>query len=137
MAVNARLFIRQTWALTKKTLIIAVVRNWVSTALRALILPTAFLVLLLNIKTSFSDTVNLGLAAQHQYKALQMLSQAPRNLSFCSLRSWARCRESGRSNGQPFGRKTARLPYRPERPPKDMQTKFARRLKLLCSCGLQ
>jgi ATP-binding cassette subfamily A (ABC1) protein 3 len=50
MTINTRLLIRQTWALTKKTLIIAVIRNWISTILRALILPIAFLVLLLNIK---------------------------------------------------------------------------------------
>lgn len=50
MAANFRLFMRQTWALTKKTLLIAVVRNWFSTILRALILPIAFLVLLLEIQ---------------------------------------------------------------------------------------
>jgi ATP-binding cassette, subfamily A (ABC1), member 3 len=50
MAVNFRLFMRQTVALTKKTLIIAIVRNWFSTILRGLIVPIAFLVLLLNIK---------------------------------------------------------------------------------------
>jgi ATP-binding cassette, subfamily A (ABC1), member 3 len=50
MPSNVGLFMRQTLTLARKTLIIAVVRNWLSTALRALVLPIAFLVLLLNIK---------------------------------------------------------------------------------------
>jgi ATP-binding cassette subfamily A (ABC1) protein 3 len=50
MASRARLFARQTWALTKKTLLIAVVRHWFSTLLRAVILPILFMALLSNIK---------------------------------------------------------------------------------------
>jgi len=49
MAVNARLFIMQTFALTKKSLITTVVSYW-STALHALILPSPFLALFDNIK---------------------------------------------------------------------------------------
>ena len=45
-----RIFAKQTWALTKKNLLIAVVRHWFATLIRALILPVAFMVLLSNIK---------------------------------------------------------------------------------------
>jgi hypothetical protein len=62
MASEYRFFIRQTWALTKKTLLIAVVRHWPSTIFRALILPVAFLLLLLNIKHFLdgNDTYGVG-----------------------------------------------------------------------------
>ena len=46
-----RLLVKQTWALTKKNLLIAVVRHWFATLIRALILPVAFMVLLSNIKS--------------------------------------------------------------------------------------
>jgi len=50
MTPTSRVFVRQTWALTKKTFLIAVVRHWRSTFLRAVFLPIAFMVLLSNIK---------------------------------------------------------------------------------------
>lgn len=58
-------FFKQTWALTKKTLLIAVGRHWLSTLLRGILLPVAFVVLLANLKNfiiarngfGFSSTV--------------------------------------------------------------------------------
>ena len=43
-------FLRQTWTLTKKILLVAVVRHWPSTLFRSMILPIAYIILLLNIK---------------------------------------------------------------------------------------
>jgi hypothetical protein len=40
--INQMGFIRQTWTLTKKNLRIAVLRNWLSTFLRAFLLPIVF-----------------------------------------------------------------------------------------------
>ncbi len=50
-------FLRQTWALTKKTLLIAAVKHWFSTLIRAVLLPIAFIVLLANIR-NFAFTQN-------------------------------------------------------------------------------
>jgi hypothetical protein len=68
MAADFRFFVRQTWALTKKTLLIAVVRHWFSTLFRALVLPIAFLVLLLNIKSLLlgNNTYGVGSPAPVQ-----------------------------------------------------------------------
>ena len=49
-ALEPRIFLKQTWALTKKNLLIAVVRHWFATLVRAIILPIVFMVLLSNIK---------------------------------------------------------------------------------------
>ncbi|KAH8896791.1 P-loop containing nucleoside triphosphate hydrolase protein [Thozetella sp. PMI_491] len=54
-------FFRQTWALTKKNILIAVVRHPVSTFFRALVLPIAFLVLLLEVETFLGDTGTFGI----------------------------------------------------------------------------
>lgn len=70
MAVNVRLFMRQTWALTKKTLIIAVMRHWFSTALRALVLPIAFLVLILNIKNLIVGNDGYGVGSPSPVRSL-------------------------------------------------------------------
>ena len=50
MAPHICIFVRQTWALTKKNLLIFVVRHWFSTFLRAIVLSIAFMPLLPNIK---------------------------------------------------------------------------------------
>lgn len=42
--------IQQIWALARKTLLIAVVRHWFATLFRAVLLPIAFMVFLVNIK---------------------------------------------------------------------------------------
>jgi hypothetical protein len=47
---TSRIFFRQTWALTKKTLLITIGRHWPSTLLRGILLPVAFVVLLANLK---------------------------------------------------------------------------------------
>lgn len=55
-------FFEQTWALTKKILLIAVVRHWFSTIFRSLILPIPYLMLLLNIKNflGYDNTYGIG-----------------------------------------------------------------------------
>jgi len=49
-SVSNSVFFRQTWTLTKKNLLIAAVRHWFSTLIRAVVLPIAFIVLLVNIR---------------------------------------------------------------------------------------
>lgn len=68
MAADFRFFARQTWALTKKNLLIIVQRHWFSTTFRALVLPIAFLVLLLIIKDLIlgNDTYGVGSPAPVQ-----------------------------------------------------------------------
>ncbi|KAI1324476.1 hypothetical protein F5Y16DRAFT_303201 [Xylariaceae sp. FL0255] len=63
-------FVRQTLALTKKNLIIAIKRKWISTLLRALILPILFLVLLLEIQNFVKDTNTYGIGSIHAIKTL-------------------------------------------------------------------
>lgn len=55
-------FFAQTWVLTKKILLIAVVRHWFSTIFRSLVLPIPYLVLLLNIKhfLGYDSTYGIG-----------------------------------------------------------------------------
>lgn len=53
-------FVRQTAALTKKNLVIAVVRRPISTCFRALILPIAYLVLILEIQNLLTDNSKYG-----------------------------------------------------------------------------
>ena len=55
-------FFGQTWTLTKKILLIAVVRHWPSTVFRSLILPIPYLILLLNIKhfLGYDSTYGVG-----------------------------------------------------------------------------
>ena len=50
MKLKPNAFVRQTWALARKTLLIAVARHWFSTLVRALLLPIAFMVFLVHIK---------------------------------------------------------------------------------------
>ena len=61
---------RQTAALTKKNLIIAVVRRPISTCFRALILPIAFLTLILEIKNLLSDNSRYGVGSPSPVPAL-------------------------------------------------------------------
>ena len=49
MTSHIRFFVGQTWALTKKNLLVAVVGHWFSAFLCATVLPIAFMVLLSNI----------------------------------------------------------------------------------------
>lgn len=57
-----RSLVKQTWALTKKNLLVAVVRHPFSTFFRALALPIAFLVLILEVKTFLINTSTYGIA---------------------------------------------------------------------------
>lgn len=54
------LILRQTWALTRKNFLVAVVRGWRSTLIRSLILPIALLVLLLEIQNFSKDKNKYG-----------------------------------------------------------------------------
>jgi ATP-binding cassette, subfamily A (ABC1), member 3 len=71
MATELKVFARQTWALTRKTLRIAVFRHWFSTALRALILPIAFLVLLLEIKHLIIEDNGYGVGSPSPVQSLE------------------------------------------------------------------
>ncbi|KAI1775561.1 P-loop containing nucleoside triphosphate hydrolase protein [Hypoxylon cercidicola] len=61
---------RQTWALTRKNLIIAVVRKWFSTLLRSLLFPILFLTLLLEIQNFSKDTNRYGYGNTHSIRSL-------------------------------------------------------------------
>ncbi|KAI1372674.1 P-loop containing nucleoside triphosphate hydrolase protein [Hypoxylon crocopeplum] len=61
---------RQTWALTRKNLIIAVVRNWVSTLIRSLLFPILVLVLLLEVQNFSKDTNRYGIGDPHSIRSL-------------------------------------------------------------------
>jgi len=57
-------FLEQTATLTKKILLVAVVRHWPSTLFRSMILPIAYIILLLNIKNflGYNNTYGVGSA---------------------------------------------------------------------------
>lgn len=82
MAADFRFFVRQTWALTKKTLLIAVVRHWFSTIFRALVLPIAFLVLLLNIKNLVVDNDTYGVGSPAPVQSLMTAISSSAKLVF-------------------------------------------------------
>jgi ATP-binding cassette subfamily A (ABC1) protein 3 len=82
MAADFRFFIRQTWALTKKTLLIAVVRHWFSTILRALALPIAFLVVLLNIKNILDGNSTYGVGSPSPVQSLETAIPSSEKLVF-------------------------------------------------------
>ncbi len=63
-------FFRQTAALTEKNLVIAVLRRPISTCFRALILPIAFLVLILEIQHLLSDNSRYGVGSPSPVQAL-------------------------------------------------------------------
>jgi ATP-binding cassette, subfamily A (ABC1), member 3 len=81
-AERSSVFIRQTWALTRKTLLIVVVRHWVSTIVRALILPIAFLVLLLNIKNFLDGNNTYGVGSPAPVQSLKAAIPDSRKLVF-------------------------------------------------------
>lgn len=63
-------FWRQTWALTKKNIIIAVYRKWFSTLLRSLIFPLILQVLLLEIQNFAKDENRYGVGDPHPIPTL-------------------------------------------------------------------
>lgn len=63
-------FGRQTWALTRKNLLIAVVRKWFSTLLRSLVFPILLLTLLLEIQNFSKDTNIYGIGNPHSIRSL-------------------------------------------------------------------
>lgn len=58
-------FLKQTWTLTKKILLVAVVRHWPSTLFRSMILPIAYIILLLNIKNFLGYDNSFGVGSPH------------------------------------------------------------------------
>ncbi|ORY66061.1 uncharacterized protein BCR38DRAFT_465071 [Pseudomassariella vexata] len=68
--MSFELFLRQTWALTKKNLIIIVVRCWLSTSIRALILPILVLTLLLEIPNLSKDPNRYGVGTPAPVQSL-------------------------------------------------------------------
>ncbi|KAI1383528.1 P-loop containing nucleoside triphosphate hydrolase protein [Hypoxylon trugodes] len=68
--MNFQSFGRQTWALTRKNLLIAVARNWLTTLLRSLVFPIALLVILLEIQNFSKDTNRYGIGDVHSIRSL-------------------------------------------------------------------
>jgi ATP-binding cassette subfamily A (ABC1) protein 3 len=68
--MDLRPFARQTWALSKKNLRIVIVRCWLSTLIRALILPILFLTLLLEIPNLARSRNVLGVAQPAPLRSL-------------------------------------------------------------------
>ncbi|KAI9772575.1 MAG: hypothetical protein M1839_002457 [Geoglossum umbratile] len=72
----ARVLLRQTWALTVKTLLIAFVRRVPSTLLRALILPVMYMIFLANARHIFVPPSRFGIAASTPVKSLDVAMAA-------------------------------------------------------------
>jgi ATP-binding cassette, subfamily A (ABC1), member 3 len=72
-------FMAQTWALTKKNLLVAVVRHPISTFLRAIALPIALIVLVLEVKTFLDVPGTYGIGSPHPIQPLtsQLLGGQP------------------------------------------------------------
>ncbi len=68
--MNNQLLWSQTWALTKKNFLVAVVRSWLSTVIRSLIFPIAFLVLLLEIQNFSKDPNKYGFGSPNGVRDL-------------------------------------------------------------------
>ena len=68
--MDLKLLGRQTWALTRKNFIITVLRKWISTLIRALILPILLLVLLLEIQNFSKDTRKYGFGSPNAVRDL-------------------------------------------------------------------
>jgi ATP-binding cassette, subfamily A (ABC1), member 3 len=79
------LFIKQTWTLTKKILLIAVVRHWFSTLFCSLILPIPYLVLLLNIKHFLGYDSTYGVGTPQPVNSL--LASIPSSKKFAIVQS--------------------------------------------------
>jgi len=75
-----RIFVRQIWALTKKNLLIAVVRHWFATLIRAIILPVAFMVLLSNIKNFLIAKNGFGISTPVPVQSLANILPIDRKL---------------------------------------------------------
>ncbi|KAF4340835.1 hypothetical protein FBEOM_5287 [Fusarium beomiforme] len=60
MFTSARIWVRQLYALIRKIFLIAVVKHWLSTLLRALLIPVLILVLVLQIQTFTGDGSRYG-----------------------------------------------------------------------------
>jgi hypothetical protein len=82
MAIDFHIFSRQTWSLTKKILLITILRHPISTAFRALILPIAFLVLLLNIKNLLEPNSRYGFGSPAPVKTLKEAIPSSQKLVF-------------------------------------------------------
>ncbi|KAI5853669.1 P-loop containing nucleoside triphosphate hydrolase protein [Durotheca rogersii] len=81
--MDFRSFGRQTWALTRKNLLIAAVRKWFSTLLWSLVLPLALLVLLLEFQNFSRDGNRYGVGDPHPIRSLaDSLAATPRKLVF-------------------------------------------------------
>ncbi|KPM40517.1 hypothetical protein AK830_g6070 [Neonectria ditissima] len=65
-----RLWLRQTEALTRKIFLITVVRHWVSTLLRCLIVPIAILVLVLEIQNFSPNSSKFGVGSPSPIQSL-------------------------------------------------------------------
>ncbi|KAI0385976.1 P-loop containing nucleoside triphosphate hydrolase protein [Hypomontagnella monticulosa] len=63
-------FGRQTWALTKKNLLITVTRKWFSTLLRSLVFPILVLVLLLEVQNFTKDNNRYGISNPRSIRSL-------------------------------------------------------------------
>jgi ATP-binding cassette subfamily A (ABC1) protein 3 len=82
MVGDFNFFVRQTWALTKKTLLIAAVRHWFSTIFRAFALPIAFLVVLLNIKNLLDGNSIYGVGSPSPVQSLDTTIPSSQKLVF-------------------------------------------------------
>ena len=68
--MDLKLLGRQTWALTRKNFIVTVLRKWISTFIRALILPILLLVLLLEIQNFTKDDKRYGFGSPNAVRDL-------------------------------------------------------------------
>ncbi len=82
MATDFHVFFRQSWALTQKILLIAIIRHWLSTIFRALVLPIAFMVLLLNIKNLLTGNNTYGYGSPSQVQNLATTISSSQKLVF-------------------------------------------------------
>ena len=68
--MELKLLGRQTWALTRKNFITIVLRKWISTLIRAFILPILLLVLLLEIQNFAKDNSRFGFGSTNPVQDL-------------------------------------------------------------------
>lgn len=78
-------FCRQTWALARKTLLIVVVKHWLSTSLRAVVLPVAFMILLVNIKSWIYPDNGYGIGSPAPIASLDEVLPRSHKLVFMPL----------------------------------------------------
>src|SRR5947209_6265455 len=70
------------WALTRKILLIAVVKHWFATIFRAILLPVAFMVFMVNIKNLIYPNNGFGIGSPAPVPSLDAVLPASRNLVF-------------------------------------------------------